>query len=361
MGESKIEWTDAVWNPVTGCTKVSEGCRNCYAERMSKRLAGRFGYPADDPFKVTLHPDRLDEPQGWKKPRRIFVCSMGDLFHKDVPDEFIAQVLNVPMRGVHRHTYLILTKRPERARDFLQGFYGGTGKVVACRNWESGSSIPTSPPSNVHLGVSVEDQRTADERIPLLLETPAAKRFVSLEPMLGPVDLKAYLNFESVCYPDYECPYIGTPEEKATVPPEHLKKGRTIKDWCDACVDSGAPFEVCPNLTRQGWADSLDGIILGGESGPGARPMHPDWARKVRDDCKAAGVPFFFKQWGEWAPLEQNDIEANYKNCMYWAHGAFNTGKGGSHTGEHVTNMVRVGKKTAGALLDGKEHKEVPE
>lgn len=278
MGDTKISWADKVWNPVTGCTKVSEGCRNCYAERMSKRLAGRAGYP-EDGFKVTLHADKLGEPLRWKKPTRIFVCSMGDLFHKDVPDEFIAKVLDI-IEKAPQHIFMVLTKRPERAEAFLNWC-----KVL----WANSPIRPAScPPSNLWLGTSVEDQKTADERIPLLLQTPAAKRFVSYEPALGPVDLT-------------RLPAAGA--------------------------------YVCALRGARPAYPSLDWVIMGGESGPGARPMHPDWARSTRDQCQAAGVPFFFKQWGEWAPVWEKD---------------------GASVGR------RVGKKAAGCLLDGKEHKERP-
>src|SRR3990167_5603914 len=166
-GKTKIEWAEKVWNPVTGCTKVSEGCRNCYAERMSKRLAGRAGYP-EDGFKVTPHQDKLGETFHWRKPSRVFVCSMGDLFHKYVPDTFFAAVFSV-MAQASQHTFLVLTKCPERLHSILMNW------CAAGLTLRSGYG-PVLP--NVWLGVSVEDQKTADERIPLLLQTPAAKRFV---------------------------------------------------------------------------------------------------------------------------------------------------------------------------------------
>jgi len=231
---TKIEWTHregttgVTWNPIAGCTKISEGCAHCYAERMATRLKGRFGYPEDEPFRVTLHPDRLSEPRKWRKPRTVFVCSMGDLFHEVVPGTFIHHIW-IQMALCRDHTFLVLTKRPERMAEL----------VPALNNYEHGT------PNNVWLGVTAENQQRANERIPLLLQTPAAVRFVSIEPMLGPVDLRWYL---------------GTGEMLSS----HY----------------------------------LDWVIVGGESGPGARPMHPDWARGVRDQCAAAGVPFFFKQWG---------------------------------------------------------------
>ena len=166
---TKIEWCEESWNPVTGCTKISTGCKNCYAEKMAKRLAGRFDYPADDPFKVTIHPNKLNQPLKWKKSRKIFVCSMGDLFHKDVPFDYIVEVLKIVDNGT-RHTFLILTKRPERMREFFNDYFSGF-----CNSFG-----PTL--RNLWLGVSVENQQTADERIPILLRIPAAVRFVSVEP-----------------------------------------------------------------------------------------------------------------------------------------------------------------------------------
>jgi protein gp37 len=216
MGDkSKIEWTDATWNPVTGCSKISAGCKNCYAERMVERFPEV--YP--DGFGVQLRVERLDQPKRWRKPRRVFVCSMSDLFHDDVPDRFIFDILWT-MRTLPRHTFQILTKRPERMRSLVR------------RKFRT-----NEPPQNVWFGVSVENQSAADERIPLLLDTRDAVRWLSCEPLLDPVDLGPYL-------------------------------------------------------------DDLDWVVVGGESGPGARPMDLDWAREIRDQCIGAGVPFFFKQVG---------------------------------------------------------------
>ena len=224
---TKIEWTDETWNPITGCTKVSDGCKNCYAERMSKRLAGRFGYPADDPFCVTLHPDRLEQPLRWKKPRRVFVCSMGDLFHPWVTPSFVSQVFDV-MQRAPQHTYQVLTKRPENLREWQE--------------W-SGFCLP-----NVHLGVSIATQEDADRYIRELLQTPAAVRFVSVEPMLESLN---------------------------------------IWKWLDP---ASATWEETPFLY------GLDWIIVGCESGPGRRPMELEWAIDLVGQCKAAGVACFVKQ-----------------------------------------------------------------
>ena len=165
MANSKIEWTERTWNPVTGCTKISEGCQHCYAERMSKRLAGRCGYDKEDPFTVTMHPDKLNEPLKWKKPSKIFVCSMGDLFHDDVPIKAIIDVLSI-IAEASWHTFLFLTKRPERMQEIL------THETIAADVWlqtTTGLSAdkPVWPLPNLWLGVTAENQKRADERIPI--------------------------------------------------------------------------------------------------------------------------------------------------------------------------------------------------
>lgn len=257
MGKTKIEWADRVWNPVTGCTKISPGCQNCYAERMAKRLRGRCGYPADDPFRVTLRPERLEEPLRWRKPGMIFVCSMGDLFHDDVPFDFIDRVFK-RINGSPQHDFLILTKRPERMREyfarsmkFLCAACQGTGCSYCLdhgyQNWEM------KPYSNVWLGVTAENQEMADERIPILLQIPAAVRFVSVEPMLGDINIAGYLGWNGL---------------------------RRMGD----------------GLLYRWVAPKIDWVICGSETGPHARPAHPDWVRNLRDQCQAAGVPFFLKQ-----------------------------------------------------------------
>ena len=221
-----IGWTDQTWNPITGCTKVSEGCLHCYAERMSERLAGRYGYPADHPFRVTLHSDKLVEPVRWRKPRHVFVCSMGDLFHDDVPFDRIMDVWDV-MGECSQHTFQVLTKRPERMREFAR--------------WMEDVELMRCAHSNVWLGVTAENQARANERIPVLLDTPAAVRFVSVEPMLEPVDIMPWLH--------------------------SLSRTDTALDW----------------------------VICGPETGPGARPFDIQWACDLRDQCAEAGVPFWFK------------------------------------------------------------------
>lgn len=231
MGETSIEWTDKVWNPVTGCSKVSQGCKNCYAERIFQRP-----YPGRDFTDVRTHEDRLDAPLHWRKPARIFVNSMSDLFHEKVPFEFIDKVYEV-MRQCPQHTFQILTKRPERRLT-----YRHQRDLIPGSHWLSRG--------NVWEGVSVEDQKTADERIPLLLQTPAAVRWVSYEPALGPVDFCSWLT--STRQRDY------------------------MLDW----------------------------IVCGGESGPGSRPFNISWARSVIAQCDATGVPCFVKQLGAFPVTE---------------------------------------------------------
>jgi len=297
---TKIEWTHSTWNPVTGCTKVSAGCQNCYAERMAKRLAGRYGYPADEPFRVTLHEDQLSKPLSWRKPRMVFVCSMGDLFHEDVPDEFITKVFDVMAEARwDGHIFQVLTKRPQRMREFLLA--------------REALSAP-----NVWLGVSAENQETADQRIPILLDTPAAVRFVSCEPLLGPVDLYHYLAIWS---------------------PAGDRETWEHDDTCD---------EV-----------QLDWVICGGESGSKARPMHPLWALRISRQCQAARVPFFFKQWGSWDPIYYvtEDDPDHYLLCL-------TPGRNEIILNDPVSgvrvNMRRVGKKKAGRELDGRTWDEFP-
>ena len=262
---TKIEWAEESWNPVTGCTPVSEGCENCYAARMAKRLAGRAGYPADNPFRVTLHPERLDQPAKWRKPRRIFVCSMGDLFHEDVLAGgrfgFIDKVMQV-IYDYKQHIFIILTKRPENIP-----------------NWWAWETWP-----NLWLGVTAENQARADERIPVLLSIPAAVHFVSIEPCLGPVDLEkpvgiigdrdSWVLEQAVGQPR---PLVACPECDGT---RYFQTDPHV-EYCGACGGSG-------------WG--LDWVILGCETGPGRRTMQPVWARDVKDQCVAAGVPFFLKQ-----------------------------------------------------------------
>ncbi len=277
MGKTKIEWCDEVWNPVTGCTKVSEGCRNCYAERIAKRFWGERPFSA-----VQCHADRLDAPLHWRKPHRVFVNSMSDLFHPDVPDRFIGWVFS-RMGMAKNHTFMSLTKRPERMKDFLRG-------------------LPAL--KNVWLGVSVENQQTADERIPLLLETPAAVRFVSIEPMLGPVDIGMSIA-SCDCCDRWSSRWVKTnrvirPDIRgfsSAIAFPGIYRAQSNRHGALSVETPGVLLGIKPREFEA--LPKLDWVICGGESGTGARPMHPDWARSVRDQCQGAQVPFFFKGWGK--------------------------------------------------------------
>jgi protein gp37 len=216
MATTKIQWTDKVWNPITGCSKVSPGCDNCYAKKMASRLKGRFGYPADEPFKVTFHPDRLEEPGHWGAKYKVFVCSMSDLFHESVEPGWFKKIWAI-MRVNEHLTFQILTKRP------------GLALVTI--------GVDLIFPKNIWVGVTVENQRQADFRIPLLNKIPAQTRFLSVEPMLEEIDLSGHL-------------------------------------------------------------DKIDWVICGAETGQKARKFDPYWAIKIQVQCRDAGIPFFFKSFG---------------------------------------------------------------
>lgn len=359
MARTQIEWTEYSWNPITGCAPVSEGCEHCYAQRMAKRLAGRYGYPADEPFKVNLHLERTTEPLRWKKPRRVFVCSMGDPFHPDVPDEWLDQIFGVMLAfrvlaNMPDHTFMVLTKRPAR----MKRYFTEREPVELIKSWAKAAPIFTDDPNvtfedavysatchdwdengrnssgseykpwgyidklwplpNVWLGATAENQARADERIPILLQIPAAVRFVSVEPMLGPVNLEQYLGLR--------------------------------------LVDNTDPFweKTFAKKVERG----IDWVICGGETGPGARPMHPDWVRSLRDQCQAAGVPLYFKSWGDWIPSyeagqrseEKDQYGRTFGDCWVKA----------CHIFSDDQCMVRVGKKKAGRILDGRTWDEMP-
>jgi protein gp37 len=282
-----IEWTNETWNPVTGCTKVSPGCAHCYAEAIDRRFHKNGSFVPwttkaqrdSDMRVVELHRDRLEVPLRWKRPRMVFVNSMSDLFHEDVPDGFIAQVFAY-MHEASWHTFQVLTKRPANACRVLKKIEQLNPKV-----W---------PLPNVWLGVSVENQRYAEERIPLLLQAPAVVRFVSCEPLLGEVDLREFLK--------------GGHELVRAV--RHIR--RTGHDcgsgYCDVCEATWGD-RITPE-----WG--LDWTIVGGESGPKARPMRLEWARKLRDDCESAGVACFIKQMGsvlakEWGSQDRKGGDMN--------------------------------------------------
>jgi len=332
VGKTSIEWTDASWNHIVGCTEVSPGCANCYAARLSaSRLAHNPAYKGlatiqtDNPKggghmrhvrwtgNVRVLPERIEEPLHWRKPRRIFVCDMTDLFHQDVPKPFICKMFGVIAR-CSQHTFQILTKRPENMLAFFNAELFDIGDTVKSHPKLTPQQLRVGcgttcnwPLPNVWLGVSVENQTMANKRIPLLLDTPAAVRFISAEPLRGPIDF-----------------------------------GEPLRQWCRA--------HQLENLTT-----SLDWIIAGGESGPHARPMQPDWPRQIRDWCQQRGdicqparekVPFFFKQWGEFAPIGMLARGIGRRTFV------------GTNLDGQM--MLRYGKKLAGRLLDGREWNEFP-
>jgi len=372
MGRSSIEWTESTWNPVTGCTPVSPGCANCYARRMAQRLAAmpsvkhRKRYKG---FKVSCWPERLEEPLHWRKPRMVFPCSMGDLFHKDVPFEFIDKVFAV-MASASQHVFQVLTKRVDRMAAWFrrvaergpvhQNLYtSGLIDFYQRHNVDLARphQVPTPPTpelrfiydsadgidphariedrprrankrgnyhwrrwplSNVWLGVTAEDQERADERIPILLDIPAAVRFVSCEPLLGEVGL-GLLHYRV-------------------------------------------------NADKR---SDIDLVIAGGETGPGARPSHPDHFRSLRDQCAAAGVPFFLKHLGEYAETYRFDTFQHWVNkasthvakgdvCLDLNSKVCRVGKDFGEARYPVVVMTRVGRKLAGRLLDGEEHNALP-
>jgi len=284
------------WNPIVGCSKVSPGCDNCYAEKMAMRIPYMLEKSKSETYyaysnvvnkqgwngHTCLNTDHIDNPLQWKSPRMIFVCSMSDLFHKNVPCNWINQVMQV-IRQCPQHLFIILTKRPENIKDKMTGDF----------------------PENVWLGVTAENQEMANKRIPILLQIKAAKRFVSIEPMLGPIDFDEF---------------------------------NMIVD-----VNGKKSFIAWYN-------EGINWIICGGESGSKARPLHPDWVRSIRNQCKKAGTAFFFKQWGEWLPMDHTNEDQYFKSKRSIEVGY-----------SYSTNtMFRVGRKTAGDILDGEEFKEWP-
>jgi protein gp37 len=354
---SAIEWTDTTWNPVTGCDMVSAGCGlprdvdndgdptgGCYALAMAKRLKamGSAKYQQDgDPrtsgpgFAVTMHPDVLTEPLHWRQPRRVFVNSMSDLFHPRVSDDFIARAFAV-MQLAERHTFQVLTKRSPRMRSLLSNPEFLTHVDDHRARIAPGCGDFTWPLPNVWLGVSAEDQLHSDRRISDLRRTPAAVRFVSAEPLLGPLDLTRHL----------------APHTTTAWTPRHLR---------DTAQKRVLAQHVRAAARRLG-DHYIDWVITGGESGPAARPMHPAWARALRDQCEAADVAFFFKQRGEWSwdmpgadPWLEPDLYVNEA-----------TGETGDEAAAidalgSWQGVWRVGKKRAGRMLDGRTHDDFPE
>lgn len=416
---TNIEWTDATWNPIRGCSRVSEGCRNCYAEKVAYRFSGT-AKPYEGLVRINSKGERVPEwnghvefvekhlldplkwaPVRWKeyvendalnqfsakeRPRRIFVNSMSDLFHENVPDEWIDRIFAV-MALCPQHVFQVLTKRPERMLAYLSA--SGVRRAIALQanifmrsnkraansdalahvflwgnlehaevgeyaNYLAGIADRCWPLPNVWLGVSVENQKAADKRIPLLLQTPAAVRFISAEPLLGPVNLNRIEVIDAIDRSD---------------PDEPVADGYCIDAANgEAFDDENGELSTKPD-GEVPMERGLDWVIVGGESGPGARPMHPDWARSLRDQCQAADVPFFFKQWGAWAPtgpihtlqLSVCAEDGWYGQCT---HAALEAHYGEAHRGQAACPpfqaVYRVGKHAAGAMLDGREWREFP-
>ncbi len=363
-----IEWTDATWSPVTGCDPISPGCKHCYAKREVEQRWSKNPksvWCGRDFNDVQCHAAALVQPLRWAKPRKIFVCPRADLFHDDVPFEFIAAIFGA-MSHARRHTFQVLTKRPARMLGFFawlslqtehkaanaaaanhaeficgeeRGRRGAeSASVEACAiaayydraqitngGRSHGSYYPHWPLPNVWIGVSIEGQDAADERIPLLLQAPAAVRWISAEPLLGPVSLRWLPAFPE------NAPHTAQHPSGTT---NHLDGLRRL-DW----------------------------VVVGGESGPKARPMHPQWARDLRDQCAAAGVPFHFKQWGEWAPPTKAE-DLRFLGDLMRAGKAVHVYGNGREPDGHFRrgddHLLRVGKKAAGRLLDGVLHDKYP-
>lgn len=344
MGDKTgIEWTDATWNPISGCDKVSPGCDNCYAEALSERFRGKAGHYYEQGFDVQLRPNMLELPlsKKWAAPRRIFVNSMSDLYHDAVPHTYLAQVYAV-MALAPQHIFQVLTKRHGRMHSVLTSkdlsrTGAGLSLEAMVRNvvdnwrgaerrldWPKGDDL-VWPLPNVHQIVSVEDQKRAELRIPVLLDTPAAVRGISAEPLLGSVEL----------------------------------------------LSTGL-------LARDEFGRGIDWVIVGGESGRGARPMHPRWAESLHRQCETAGIPFLFKQWGEWAPAPwygtdgathaftgglYQDAEGQWvQNFMELGHNP-TSGERDRTTPPGAQGMRRVGKKAAGRELyhDGRTFDGYPQ
>jgi protein gp37 len=328
---SKIEWCDHTFNPWIGCTKVSAACDHCYAETWDKRFSGeRWGPHA---ARTRTKPANWHKPVKWNreaeasgKRARVFCASLADVFdnHRSILPEWRADLWRLIAATPHLD-WLLLTKRPQNIAKMLPEGWGN--------GWR-----------NVWLGTTAENQEEADRRIPHLLATPAAVRFISAEPLLGPVDLETAWHGETAL--DAGC-------------------------WgaCGWCANGHPPLHDCKMGRGSGDKSGLDWVICGGESGPGARPMHPDWARSLRDQCEAAGVAFHFKQWGEWAPDTgplgggKDPIMEGKAACAVWRHGAWDFHENGYTPAGYGNDewMFRLGKRAAGRLLDGRTHDNFPE
>lgn len=349
--KSLIEWTDTTWQIVTGCSVVSPGCTNCYAMRLAggrmQHHPSRQGLTIETKAGavwnglVRFNEQWLTQPLSWRTPRKIFVAAHGDLFHEGVTDAQLDLIFCVAAIA-RRHVFQILTKRPDRMRDY----FAALQPVFEERMWATGllefSNDLSWPLPNVWLGVSVEDQARADERIPALLATPAAVRWISAEPLLGPV------NLDHVKFFDRQTEGGGWETGW-----ESSLNGKRFDPWNDETMES-------EGHTR------LDWVVVGGESGKGARPMHPDWARQIRDQCAAAGVPFLFKQWGAWCPGENvGTPSTSAEDAAWWDDGAWDIRTVSLRESQEMhyedePNLWRVGKGRSGRLLDAVLHDGYP-
>ena len=341
MARTDIPWAEHSWNPVTGCDPISAGCKNCYAKRMANRLKAMHQPKYANGFKVTCHESALQDPMKRKKPTIYFVDSMGDIFHKDVPFDFIDKIY-ASMALNPDDTFIILTKRYERMLEYASQFETDNNDRLFDAWYEYLGYLPDEkemvlliklkwPLQNVWHGHSISNQDDADKSVQYLLKTESAKRIISLEPALDLVE------FQKSWLTGYENVPTGT---------------------CLGAQSAGK--------TETFLVNSIDLIIMGGESGPDARPMHPDWARSVRDQCKDAGVPFYFKQWGEW-------IASAHVRCDGKSKGSFISNDYETLLAQNAISgdeaylndrmpfiMRRVGKQAAGYKLDGKIHREWP-
>ncbi len=392
---SLIEWTDATWQPITGCSVVSPGCTNCYAMKLAgtrlKHHPSRKGLTRDSKAgpvwtgEVRLNEQWLDQPLRWKRPRKIFVCAHGDLFAENVPDAWIDRVFAV-MALAPQHTFQVLTKRASRMERYVsapatQGriydlVLSEEVQVVLIADPALEAYAPpgprvhlgTWPLPNVWLGVSAEDQTRADERIPDLLATPAAVRFVSAEPLIGPINLERIGNLDRIAaaFPEVveRCRRDAAPNKVSGLQIEAVGKAGQATIFHQTPDHMGGFSIRFPRPFPR-----IDWVIVGGESGPGARPMHPAWVRSLRDQCAAAGTAFFFKQWGEWTAFYDRDVQdpdwrhvPGVDNQM--GRGAerwLNLAGGCGFHGERLVAVRNVGKKSAGRLLDLQDHSSFPE
>lgn len=391
--DTSIEWADKTWSPIIGCDRVSEGCTGCYAisqarirtfnpnPKISQAFAGTvdvIGGRVDWTGQVNQLENRLAEPLRWKKQRKVFVNSLSDLFHKNVDYDFIVKVFAI-MALTPQHSYQLLTKRHARMRTVLNDrctcgnghapgvhFRSAMAWAVSKANPNRIAGVPDDaeqrvsntpwPLPNLHLGVSVEDQHWADIRIPALLDTPAAVRWISAEPLLGPIDLFGKLDYHG-----------------------HRPK---LTYWLDGRPGFGDPYTTSTGIQMRPLTTGpkLDWVVAGGETGPNARTPHPDWFRTLRNQCAQAGVPFLFKQWGDWGPMWPldkddhiittrrglgvtiaNDGTVYQPGDLSYPDGPrYGEAVRAGHDRAHLTAMYRLGKKKAGRELDGRTHDEFP-